>query len=86
MMNIAYIPDSNKTVIVGKTYLSIKPYCEDPINSNILNIYLVEDWLNELIVIFLNQIKYKVILFDISEAKKITFPIMHTGSTSNLWL
>jgi len=75
--NIAHTKNTNKTVIVGKKFLTKSPYYEQPICSTILNIYQVEHLSDTLYTAFVEDIKKKMMLLETLDKQKIAIPIIH---------
>lgn len=68
----------NKIVILGNIFLSKKSFYETPINSNIFNIYEVDNLSDELTLINLDEIKIKTMLVKLNDGKKISVPLLHS--------
>lgn len=68
--------------MIGNTFLSKKPYYEQPINSEIFNIYEVDKLSEYKRIIHFEELqkkkKKKIMLVD-NWTKKITTPIIHTN-------
>jgi len=76
--NIVNVDDMDKIVILGNIFLSKKPFYETPINSNIFNIYEVDNLSDELTLINLDEIKRKTMLVKFNDGQKISVPLLHS--------
>lgn len=64
---------------MGKTFLSKKPYYEQPINSEVFNIYEVDNLSEEMCIVHLEDLKKKIMLVDTLDKRRIAIPIIHTN-------
>jgi len=78
--NIVKINDMDKIIILCNIFLSKKPFYETPINSNIFNIYEVNNLSDELTLINLDEIKRKNMIIKLNDGQKIYVPILHSYS------
>jgi len=79
VINIAHIKNINIAVLMGKTFLSKKPYYEQPINSEVFNIYEVDNLSEEMGIVHFEELKKKIMLLDTLDKKRIAIPIIHTN-------
>jgi len=79
VINIAHIKDTKILVLIGKIFLLKKPYYEQSINSEVFNIYEVDNLSEHLCIIHFEELKKKVMLVDKLDNKKIAIPVMHTN-------
>lgn len=79
VINVAHVKDINIAVLIGKTFLSKKPYYEQPINSEVFNIYEVDNLSEHMCIIHFEELKKKIMLVDTLDKKKIAIPIIHTN-------
>jgi len=76
--NIVEVDNTNKIALVGHKFLSKNSYYEQHIDSYIFNIYKVDCLSSQITVIFLEEIKKKVMLVELKDGTKIAVPLIHS--------
>lgn len=64
-------------VIVGQYFINKSPAYTDPLSSDLLDIYKVQNISHDLIILNINAIKYKMMVINI-DSEIIALPIFHS--------